>query len=192
MRCCKDIGIASELWDPDFIKSWKSQHAVQVWAEHTQTGRKQKLWRKHGADRELAYPWKETGVGTRILSIDLSIAPTIEIESDRLIEPWRCVVNETSGYSTRPATTTTSAEAPTSTSSSAATTAAAAAASDFDPNSMVPPTLKKLAGKTWADVVTDPASINYLRWAAENAPGHGKAAAAAALAWWNSGMPSKE
>ena len=23
MRCCKDLGIASELWDPSFIRRWK-------------------------------------------------------------------------------------------------------------------------------------------------------------------------
>jgi hypothetical protein len=34
MRCCKDLGIASELWDPTFIREFKSKHCVEVWVEH--------------------------------------------------------------------------------------------------------------------------------------------------------------
>lgn len=34
MRCCKDLGIASELWDPTFIRDFKSKHCVEVWVEH--------------------------------------------------------------------------------------------------------------------------------------------------------------
>lgn len=30
MRCCKDLGIASELWDPVFIETWKHEYAVKV------------------------------------------------------------------------------------------------------------------------------------------------------------------
>lgn len=35
MRCCKDLGIASELWDPSFIRDFKSKHCVEVWVEHS-------------------------------------------------------------------------------------------------------------------------------------------------------------
>ncbi|KAI9357300.1 mitochondrial genome maintenance MGM101 [Zopfochytrium polystomum] len=56
MRCCKDLGIASELWDPAFIRSFKDQHCVQVWAS-TNTGGKKLLWRRK--DRTLDYPYKE-------------------------------------------------------------------------------------------------------------------------------------
>jgi hypothetical protein len=34
MRCCKDLGIASELWDPSFIREFKAKHLVEVWVEH--------------------------------------------------------------------------------------------------------------------------------------------------------------
>jgi hypothetical protein len=61
MRCCKDLGIASELWDPDFINNWKQQHASHVFAEHVTSGIKKRLWRKN--DRELGFPWNETGTG---------------------------------------------------------------------------------------------------------------------------------
>ena len=30
MRCCKDLGIASELWDPGFIGRWKAEYAMTV------------------------------------------------------------------------------------------------------------------------------------------------------------------
>ena len=51
MRCCKDIGVASELWDPVFIHAWKAKHAVEV----TVNGRKK--WRRK--DREPF--WGEAG-----------------------------------------------------------------------------------------------------------------------------------
>jgi len=44
MRCCKDLGIASELWDPRFIREFKSEHCVEVFAEHLPTKKKKKLW----------------------------------------------------------------------------------------------------------------------------------------------------
>lgn len=75
MRCCKvsffsfkiyffnlfkfqDIGIASELWDINFINEWKSKFAVSVWCEHVTTGTKKLLWRRK--DRPaFEYPYRE-------------------------------------------------------------------------------------------------------------------------------------
>ncbi|RKP39460.1 mitochondrial genome maintenance MGM101, partial [Dimargaris cristalligena] len=57
MRCCKDLGIASELWDPAFIPKYKKQHCVEAWAVHIDKGNKKKVWRRK--DRPLEYPWKE-------------------------------------------------------------------------------------------------------------------------------------
>jgi hypothetical protein len=59
MRCCKDIGIASELWDPEFIIDWRIKYAKQVWCESVkQPGQKKKLWRRK--DRlAFEYPFKE-------------------------------------------------------------------------------------------------------------------------------------
>ena len=57
MRCCKDLGIASELWDPVFIKKYKKEHCVEVMTEHVATKKRKKLWRKKGA--KLEYPYKE-------------------------------------------------------------------------------------------------------------------------------------
>ncbi|EIW72071.1 hypothetical protein TREMEDRAFT_26259 [Tremella mesenterica DSM 1558] len=57
MRCCKDLGIASELWDPRFIRDFKTKHCVEVFVEHVTQKKKRKLWRKKNAKFE--YPYKE-------------------------------------------------------------------------------------------------------------------------------------
>jgi hypothetical protein len=58
MRCCKDIGIASELWDPKFILEWKEKYSVEVWCEHQSNKSKRKLFRRK--DRPpFDFPWKE-------------------------------------------------------------------------------------------------------------------------------------
>lgn len=59
MRCCKDLGIAHELWSPRFIRSFKEKKCVEVFVENVSTHKKRKLWRrKDGAHFE--YPWKES------------------------------------------------------------------------------------------------------------------------------------
>jgi len=42
MRCCKDLGIASELWDPRFIRDFKTKYCTEVFAEHLPTKKKKK------------------------------------------------------------------------------------------------------------------------------------------------------
>jgi hypothetical protein len=64
MRCCKDIGIASELWDPNFIREWKKNHAVSVWCENQKTKQRKLLYRRK--DRPpFEYPFKEVGEQTK-------------------------------------------------------------------------------------------------------------------------------
>lgn len=57
MRCCKDLGIASELWDPTFIRNWKKKNCDEVFGEHVTTKRKKKLW-KLKSQKGLDYPYK--------------------------------------------------------------------------------------------------------------------------------------
>lgn len=59
MRCCKDLGVASELWDPRWIRKFKVEHARDVFVEHAVTKRKSKIWIRKGDD--VQYPWKTTG-----------------------------------------------------------------------------------------------------------------------------------
>ncbi|KAK7470183.1 hypothetical protein VKT23_001621 [Stygiomarasmius scandens] len=58
MRCCKDLGIASELWDPRFIREFKAKYCVEVFAEHVPTKKKKKLWRRKDQGK-FAYPYQE-------------------------------------------------------------------------------------------------------------------------------------
>jgi hypothetical protein len=58
MRCCKDLGIASELWDPAFINVWRGTYASEVWCTNQRSNEKRLLWRKKTAP-PFPYPWKE-------------------------------------------------------------------------------------------------------------------------------------
>ncbi|KNG86673.1 genome maintenance protein MGM101, partial [Aspergillus nomiae NRRL 13137] len=57
VRCCKDLGIASELWDPRWIRKYKAQYTREVFVEHVVNKRKSKIWVRKGDD--VSYPWKE-------------------------------------------------------------------------------------------------------------------------------------
>ncbi|KIW08175.1 uncharacterized protein PV09_01106 [Verruconis gallopava] len=50
MRCCKDLGIASELWDPVFIRKFKAQYSKEVWVEHITSKRKKKIFMRKDVD----------------------------------------------------------------------------------------------------------------------------------------------
>jgi len=58
MRCCKDIGIASELWDPRFVRKFLADYTKEVWVEHQTTKKKRKLVIRK--DDVVKYPFKET------------------------------------------------------------------------------------------------------------------------------------
>ncbi|XP_062501474.1 uncharacterized protein LOC134178612 [Corticium candelabrum] len=58
MRCCKDLGIASDLWDPQFVAKWKAANAAEVWCENVRTKERRKLWRRKDSDDVFPYPWK--------------------------------------------------------------------------------------------------------------------------------------
>ncbi|KUI53593.1 hypothetical protein VP1G_01003 [Cytospora mali] len=57
MRCCKDIGIASELWDPRYIREFKKKYAQEIWVEHVVTKKKRQTWVRKGDDPQ--YPYKK-------------------------------------------------------------------------------------------------------------------------------------
>ncbi|KAK9350771.1 mitochondrial genome maintenance MGM101-domain-containing protein [Lipomyces doorenjongii] len=56
MRCCKDLGVASELWDPRFIRKFKKEICVEQFVEHVVTKKKRKLWKRK--DQSWEYPYK--------------------------------------------------------------------------------------------------------------------------------------
>lgn len=57
MRCCKDLGIASELWDPRFIRGFMKTHVREMMVEHVTTKRRRKHYMRK--DDELKYPFKD-------------------------------------------------------------------------------------------------------------------------------------
>ncbi|KAJ7578577.1 mitochondrial genome maintenance MGM101 [Mycena floridula] len=60
MRCCKDLGIASELWDPRFIREFKVKYCIEVFVDHTTISgkKKKKLWRRKDQPK-FSYPFQE-------------------------------------------------------------------------------------------------------------------------------------
>lgn len=59
MRCCKDLGIGSELWDPHFIRWFKKTRMEEAWVEHATTKKRRTFWFRKGAV-EVIYPYKLT------------------------------------------------------------------------------------------------------------------------------------
>ncbi|KAI5267735.1 hypothetical protein E4T47_07990 [Aureobasidium subglaciale] len=57
MRCCKDLGIASELWDPRFIRKYMKEMGKEIIVEHVVTKKRRKHFMRK--DDELKYPFKE-------------------------------------------------------------------------------------------------------------------------------------
>jgi hypothetical protein len=61
MRCCKDLGVASELWDPRFIREFKASNAREAFVEHQVNKKKTKIWLRKGDT--IQYPYKESKFG---------------------------------------------------------------------------------------------------------------------------------
>ncbi len=57
MRCCKDLGIASELWDPRYVRKFVAENAKEMWVEHVVTRKRKKITIRK--DDEPRYPFKE-------------------------------------------------------------------------------------------------------------------------------------
>ena len=66
MRCCKDLGVASELWDPRFIKQWKAKYAEELWCENVRNKERKKLWRRKDSADPFPFPWRESGGGAKV------------------------------------------------------------------------------------------------------------------------------
>lgn len=61
MRCCKDLGVASELWDPRFIRKHLKENSKETWVEHVVSKKRKKIWMRK--DDEARYPFKEVKMG---------------------------------------------------------------------------------------------------------------------------------
>ncbi|KAK3945736.1 mitochondrial genome maintenance MGM101-domain-containing protein [Diplogelasinospora grovesii] len=56
LRCCKDLGIASELWDPRYIREFRKQYCQEVWVEHVVNKKRRQIWTRK--DGEPTYPYQ--------------------------------------------------------------------------------------------------------------------------------------
>lgn len=54
-RCCKDLGIASELWDRRWVGSFKRKYCEMMWVEDQRTGKKSIIWIRKGTSPEFPY-----------------------------------------------------------------------------------------------------------------------------------------
>jgi len=58
VRCCKDLGIAKELWQPKFTREWIKKYAVKVYVQDKKTLKIKTSWRRKDQDPF----WNETGI----------------------------------------------------------------------------------------------------------------------------------
>ena len=84
MRCCKDIGIASELWDPNFVLQWRKENAVDVYCEHVVKKNTKKIFRRK--DRTISYPWVEKSFGSSSTSYKAPSSKPVEMVSDPIMQ----------------------------------------------------------------------------------------------------------
>lgn len=61
MRCCKDLGVASELWDPRFIQKFVQDRVKQIWVEHQVTKKRKRIHMLK--EQNVAYPFKLVNAG---------------------------------------------------------------------------------------------------------------------------------
>ncbi|KAB5566280.1 mitochondrial genome maintenance MGM101-domain-containing protein [Coniochaeta sp. 2T2.1] len=54
-RCCKDLGIASELWDPRYLRQFKKEQCREVWVEHVVSKKKRQIWTRKDTDPQYPY-----------------------------------------------------------------------------------------------------------------------------------------
>lgn len=57
MRCCKDLGVASELWDPRFIRRFLAENGKEMIVEHVTTKKRRRHFMRK--DDQVRYPFKE-------------------------------------------------------------------------------------------------------------------------------------
>jgi len=147
MRCCKDLGIASELWDPAFILKWKAENAVAVWVQHVTTKQKKKLYRRK--DRPpFGYPYVEQGIedeskkASSPLETDLEIPEFMEPTDEKDVDMFDHMKSE---------------EAPVEKPRAASTQG-----KTYDWSEKI--SSGKYKGRTWNEMLSKPEFKNYLAW----------------------------
>lgn len=165
MRCCKDLGVASDLWDPNFILRWKAEHAQTVWCEHSKSKEKKLFTRKVGRP-PFEYPWKETGLGPKAASLDFLDSDDSELDAS---PSTSSSTSSSSPYSSPYSSSySSSGGSVPAAAARAAAKRAEGASVVFDPKGTVPPLLKKYAGMTWDVLFESKNGLSYLDWVLKN------------------------
>jgi hypothetical protein len=166
MRCCKDLGIASELWSPSFITQWKSQYAIEVSVE-TRDGKKRRFWRRLDRAPFSGY-YRETGpASSSSSSSSSSFAPSSPSALSSSSSSYQNVSASPSTGSFTGARFNSDVNSQQQQQQQQPQPSVDGPV-EFDVNADVPAYFRKYAGKKWADVIGDPACIDYLRWAEAN------------------------
>lgn len=74
-RCCKDMGIANDAWNPTFIRRWQKEHAIKVMV--IKENKQMAIWRRKDLD---PYP-NEVGMAPDKPTVNPPKAPANEL-------PW--------------------------------------------------------------------------------------------------------
>eukprot|EP00695_Tsukubamonas_globosa_P003760 TRINITY_DN815_c0_g1_i1.p1 TRINITY_DN815_c0_g1~~TRINITY_DN815_c0_g1_i1.p1 ORF type:complete len:207 (-),score=61.86 TRINITY_DN815_c0_g1_i1:35-655(-) len=135
-RCCKDLGIATDLWDPQYTIEWKAKYAAQILCESN--GKNKTLWRRK--DRPpFAYPFKE-------------IRELPQAKSSELLEVDDVSEDSTSAPSySAPKAQQQQQPLPTLT-------------GPLELDAQVPQSFKKIAHMTWGQALSEKSGRGYLTW----------------------------
>ncbi|KAF2073034.1 hypothetical protein CYY_005650 [Polysphondylium violaceum] len=159
VRCCKDLGIGSSLWDPTFIRQWKAQYATEKFFENQKSKEKRKFWiLKNGVPNQISYPWKEIDY-TSVPSQDSFTPSFVNTPQQETI-----YTQDSEPTTTAKSASTSASTATTTTNQSGATIENGSEETTIDIDDIVPPQMKKYAGKTWREVIGDPKGLQYLEW----------------------------
>ena len=56
--CCKELGIAKNIYEEEFVNKWRDENAESVTCEHQTTKVTKQLWLKKGSDTQFTHPWQ--------------------------------------------------------------------------------------------------------------------------------------
>eukprot|EP00698_Gefionella_okellyi_P009812 TRINITY_DN2515_c0_g2_i2.p1 TRINITY_DN2515_c0_g2~~TRINITY_DN2515_c0_g2_i2.p1 ORF type:complete len:365 (+),score=100.37 TRINITY_DN2515_c0_g2_i2:69-1163(+) len=165
MRCCKDLGIASELWDPKTTTQLRDKLFERVFAAKYD-GKVSPVWiRKGSGEAGLPAGYKlsnSKSSQTVAAQPPPATLDTVEITTAAPMTSTKKAASGAGGINQAAAAEKkTKGANPNKLPSSAGASAGSAV---FDLDSKVPSKFKKIVGKTWKEVATDPAGVQYLQW----------------------------
>lgn len=165
VACVRRLGLLAALDDEEAVRAWVARVAAPVMAENVVTAEVRRYW-KRTAD-PLPYPWREAQqkpVKTKPeIQVQPGPAPGYEPAIDLQPTAHGPEAPPPSSSEFQPGLF--DPPIPSSSSSSSSSLAS------FDPNAKVPSQFKKIAGKTWLEVLMEPSGRSYLHWASEKFTG---------------------